>query len=169
MDILKPAVNEKDLSGFLSKVDDVTEKLERLKRGEEVEEDENEEETPRDLGYKKGELRAKQRRAAKEKEKQRWWEYAEMHHAKQTPTKEEAENRKRVVRKPLEYSVWEKWLENPDDPASKEEEERRAKELEKQRDEEFERLNPDFCSQVGRGWYSYNAQRVDSRYAAVQK
>jgi hypothetical protein len=44
-----------------------------------------------------------------------------------------------------DYSVWEKWT--PQDPVTKEEQAQQEALLEKMRNEEFEKNNPEFCSQ----------------------
>merc|ERR1712146_782345 len=44
----------------------------------------------------------------------------------------------------LDYSMWEKWI--PDDPVSLEELRLKEKEINKQKDEMFEKNNPEFCN-----------------------
>jgi tetratricopeptide (TPR) repeat protein len=65
----------------------------------------------------------------------------------------------RVKSLPIDYSMWDKWVEKPDDPASLEEELEKQKELDRMRDEAFEKANPEFVS----GFLSDMEKRNESR------
>lgn len=51
-------------------------------------------------------------------------------------------------RGPIDYSVWDKWAQNPDDPVSIAEKEWETKEKQRLQDEAFEKANPDFAAMV---------------------
>ncbi|GBG25932.1 50S ribosomal protein L21, chloroplastic [Hondaea fermentalgiana] len=57
----------------------------------------------------------------------------------------------------LDYSKWDRWI--PDDPVSLEEMQRAKDEIEEQRNQQFEAMNPEFCSQFKEDQAKRNAAR----------
>lgn len=66
-----------------------------------------------------------------------------------------------------DYSVWAKW--EPQDPATKEEREQQERELEKQRNKEFEANNPEFCSQFQDDLAKRQSSQKEKERAAESK
>lgn len=62
----------------------------------------------------------------------------------------------------LDYSIWDRWAANPDDPVTKAE--MAALEAEKERinDAEFEKNNPDFCNQASAACHQQHHQPLAS-------
>eukprot|EP00500_Bicosoecida_sp_ms1_P000832 CAMPEP_0203811698 /NCGR_PEP_ID=MMETSP0115-20131106/3712_1 /ASSEMBLY_ACC=CAM_ASM_000227 /TAXON_ID=33651 /ORGANISM="Bicosoecid sp, Strain ms1" /LENGTH=354 /DNA_ID=CAMNT_0050720529 /DNA_START=170 /DNA_END=1230 /DNA_ORIENTATION=- len=166
----------RDIDDFLSKVTDVEAQLKGLRDGtlkpeDVVVPDEDDDTrrrrkmTPEQIAAeeaKKAEERAIAVRLAAErrerdlrKEREAWWEKARFHFGEGGVVREHAEgadaggkrpDAKELYQRGLDYDKWSSW--KPEDPATKEEEAKKEEEVQRLKDAEFEKLNPDFCEQV---------------------
>lgn len=161
----RTGVKNGDIEDFERKVDDVQAAIKALAAGTIKPEDVKIEgiETEEDILKKQEEQqkRLKEQREKAEKlriqrkkeETERWWAGAEIY--KPSKANEEVntissdqENEKKlqkVLRYTTDYSRWNEWV--PDDKVSKEEKEEEERRLEEEKNKDFEKNNPDFCSQ----------------------
>jgi hypothetical protein len=137
---------DSDLEEFIKRASDVQEKINglvtgRLKPeevvvpGEKTPEQRIAEDKARKIAEEKLEIQqAKRAKQAAEEEKKRWWTYAEVEYGDShdkdpspssinTPSAEmkkakREEIHKERMRRLLDYSRWDEWLRNPDDPVS---------------------------------------------------
>ncbi|OQR95539.1 hypothetical protein THRCLA_07780 [Thraustotheca clavata] len=161
------SVNEID--DFLHKADAVARAVEKIKNGTFDPEDCDipgymtpEQEAAEESARQKREAERKKReeeRKKKEKEDERetWWTRAKLRYSieRNDQNNEECESSaqqwaNRVVaayksRDANDYSVWNAW--DPKDPVTLEEKARQAALVEKMKNEQFEKANPEFCSQ----------------------
>lgn len=161
----RTGVKDGDINAFLSKVNDVQRQLDMLQSGELKPEDVRVpgEKTPEELQEEAEEKarRAKEKAERKAKEKkeehEKWWRGARYRMEDLEERKEQREiietveiegmkfpQPKKKGKDCLDYSTWEKWI--PDDPVSLEELRVKEKEINKQKDEIFEKNNPEFCN-----------------------
>jgi len=170
----RTGVKDADITSFLKKVGDVESLVKGMKDGSI---DPDDKRIRKKLGIKSDEERraeeqatAKRREAArlrreaeakaeKEEEHRKWWDAAEMmfgeakKHAEESDAERAiraATNVNRIVgcytkRDANDYSQWHDW--KPKDPVTLEEEAEQQAMLDKLRDAEFEKNNPDFCNQ----------------------
>jgi len=95
---------------------------------------------------------AEREREKKEEERKNWWrhaeyEYGHLHEVEEEAEPETKEEQEEAPRRDvLDYSHWEQWLKNPDDPVSQEMLALAQKKIEDDKNDEFERNNPEFCA-----------------------
>jgi len=161
----RTGIKDGDIDSFLSKVNDVQKQLDMLQSGELKPEDVKVpgEKTPEELKEEAEEKarRAKEKaeRKAREKkeEREKWWKGARFRVESLEERKEQREivqpveieglkfpQPKKKGKDCIDYSMWEKWI--PDDPVSLEELRQKEQEINKQKDAEFEKNNPEFCN-----------------------
>jgi hypothetical protein len=106
-------------------------------------------------------------REAKEAAREKWWRHAEYEYgrlhepppaaagaeaageendAAATNAGKSAAAKKKKVADVLDYSRWEEWLKNPDDPVSREMLALAEEKMQEDKNDEFERNNPGFCA-----------------------
>ena len=186
-----------EIDDFLEQVNEVTAKIEAIKKGEDVDlsdfstTEANDTRTPGEIAAhirkinpkavltpqqeedlaaherEEAEKRAQRRKALEEadeakrlqkkkEERERWWQHAEYEygrlHEPQPEEQEQVDEEKTEDSEPkpkpdmLDYSRWEEWLKNPDDPVAKEALETAKAKIEEDKNDEFERNNPEFCA-----------------------
>lgn len=129
--------------------------------------------------------REQERKAkAKREEIETWWSRAKLRFATEDESEEndqennqQSHDRQAIwknralaaykARDANDYSVWTKW--EPQDPATKEERELQKRELEKQRNKEFEANNPEFCTQFQEDLAKRQSSQKDKERAAESK
>merc|ERR1712166_520082 len=155
-------MGDSDIKGFLSKVDNVQDQLNRLISGELKPEDVRipGERTPEEqiIFEKDKARRAKENREEKAKlkkdEHDKWWRGAEMRKdmlVESSQQKVTVEIEGQIFPKPkvegkdcLDYSKWDKWV--PDDPVSLAEMKDKVDKVDAVKNDLFEKNNPDFCN-----------------------
>ncbi|KAF0694968.1 Aste57867_14191 [Aphanomyces stellatus] len=165
----RTGTSNQDLEEFIRKSDAVARAVEQIKNGTfdpencdipgyktpEQEEAEEAERKKREAERKKREEERKQKEKLEEKEL--WWKRANLRFAVFDDEEDDGSKNmeaetwaNRVVeayksRDANDYSMWSKWV--PKDPVTLEEQTQQDALLEKMRNEEFEKSNPDFCTQ----------------------
>ncbi|TMW67279.1 hypothetical protein Poli38472_012395 [Pythium oligandrum] len=169
----RTGISHNDVDDFVSRMDMISSAIEQIKDGTfdplqcnipgyktpEQEEQERQERERKEEERKRKEAERKQK--LKEEERENWWRKARLHFAVDEDEEEETTTKRSTFQRATawanrvltaykardanDYSVWDSWV--PEDPASMEEKAAREAALEKLRNQEFEKNNPEFCQQ----------------------
>eukprot|EP01029_Cantina_marsupialis_P018025 TRINITY_DN4096_c0_g1_i1.p1 TRINITY_DN4096_c0_g1~~TRINITY_DN4096_c0_g1_i1.p1 ORF type:complete len:903 (+),score=256.02 TRINITY_DN4096_c0_g1_i1:23-2731(+) len=137
---------------FLSRVDEVSDLVRALKENKGGidllnEFDEKDRKHEEKLANIRKDVEERKKNETK-KERETWWEYAHMKFEESDDEDENLKNNDRYNGKDrLDYSRWDEFVRNPDDPVSLAEKEEMEKKKQDLQDAEFEKLNPEFCDQ----------------------
>jgi tetratricopeptide (TPR) repeat protein len=159
----RTGIKNDDIDSFLAKIQDVQAQLDGLQNGTldpndvKIPGQKTEEEIREEAEEKARRDKERAERKAKEKaeEREKWWRGAEMRMESMEDRRKGKSNRveidgemypkpKAQAKDCLDYSVWEKWI--PDDPESLREMQLKEKEMNEVKDKEFEKNNPEFCT-----------------------